>query len=67
MKVTLAEKQLITNDSNKDNNPPDMKDRSAKSPNFFQSNEQSQKYQRENIQLHASNQEVSFPIFHTLE
>ena len=39
----LAEKQLITNDSNKENNPPDMTDESAKRSDFFQSNKQSQK------------------------
>ena len=43
VKVTLAEKQLITNNSNKENNPPDMKDKSAKSLISFQSNKKSQK------------------------
>ena len=67
VKEKLAEKQLITNDSNKENNPPDMTDESAKRPDFFQSNKQSQKNQRENTQLHASNQEISSPIFLILE
>ena len=41
--VTLAEKKLISNDSDKENNPPDMTDESAKSPDFFHSNKLSQK------------------------
>ena len=53
--VTLAEKKLISNDSDKENNPPDMTDESAKSH---------KKNQVENIQLHVSNKGISSPIFH---
>ena len=35
VKETLAEKQLISNDSNKENNPPDMTDESAKKAGFL--------------------------------
>ena len=43
VKVTLAEKRLISDGSDKENNPPDMTEESAKGPNFFQSNKLSQK------------------------
>ena len=47
VKATLAEKQLISNDKNsnndKENNQPEMTDESAKGPDFFQSNKLSNK------------------------
>ena len=47
VKVTLAEKQQILDNSNNDNNEnenkPDMTDGSAKSPDFFQDNKPSNK------------------------
>ena len=47
VKVTLAEKQQILDNSNNDNNAnenkPDMTDGSAKSPDFFQDNKPSNK------------------------
>ena len=71
VKATLAEKQLISNDksnnNDKENNQPKMTDKSAKNPNFFQSNKPSTKRTIENIPLHASNREIFSQIFHMLE
>ena len=47
VKATLAEEQLISNDSqndsDKENIPPEITDESVKSPNFFQNNKPSDK------------------------
>ena len=55
VKITLAEKQQLTeNDNNEDNLQPELMDKSAKSPDFFQDNKSSvekteQKYTTTNI------------------
>ena len=43
VKTTLAEKQQVLENSNENESKPDMRDRSEKSPDFFQDNKPSNK------------------------